>query len=100
MFSRPGMGHSRKDTPVEVPEIVRFLKDLRCFVDFHNMGTTQDTVYLTQQLLDELIDVLNRPNRFKPEGGSDFKPVGRVEYTKRKYNSGSSTSSNWTPELL
>ena len=52
------------------------------------MGTTQDTVYLTQIQLDDLIETLHKqsaPAGGKGGGPADFKPVGRVEYDKRKY---------------
>jgi hypothetical protein len=50
------------------------------------MGTTQDTVYLTQIQLEDLLETLHKQSAPAGQsGGGPVRPVGRVEYEKRKY---------------
>jgi len=49
------------------------------------MGTTQDTVFLSQDQLDNLLQTLHEKDASSQAAGSAFRPVGRIDYDKRKY---------------
>ena len=57
------------------------------------MGTTRDTVFLTQTQLDDLLETLHKKSAAAANnsGPANFKPVGRIEYEKRKYREGYSS---------
>jgi hypothetical protein len=65
------------------------------------MDTTHDTVYLTQKQLDDLVELVKiKTSTVKAEVASDFRPVGRVEYEKRKYKEISVSYGSQTIEIL
>ena len=64
------------------------------------MGTTQDTVFLSQQQLDNLLETLHEKSTTGEGGTSGFRPVGRIEYEKRKYREATSRYCFENAEIL